>query len=59
MEGRRPEALREATLEAIAASDGYPELRTAMEDVLRASRDLADTSLERVRGLLHPLGLGT
>jgi len=51
--------LREATLEAIAASDRYPELRSAMKDVLRESRDLADASLERVRELLHRLGLGT
>jgi len=54
-----PSRLREATLEAIAVSDGYPELRTAMEEVLGDSRDLADTSLERVRDLLHRLGLGT
>lgn len=51
--------LREMTLEAIAESDRYPELRSAMLDVLRESRDVADTSLERVRGLLHRLGLGT
>lgn len=54
-----PYRLREATLEAIAASDRYPELRAAMEGVLRESRGLADASLERVRELLHQLGLGT
>lgn len=54
-----PGRLREATLEAIAASDEYPELRASMEDVLRESRGLADSSLERVRALLHGLGLGT
>lgn len=54
-----PSHLREATLEAIAASDEYPELRSAMEDVLRESRGLADASLERVRDLLYQLGLGT
>jgi hypothetical protein len=51
--------LRAATLEAIAVSDEYPELRTAMQEVLRESRDLADVSLERVRDLLHQLGLGS
>lgn len=51
--------LREATLDAIAEADRYPELRMAMDDVLRESRALADTSLERVRSLLHRLGLGT
>lgn len=51
--------LHAATLEAIAQSDRYPELRSAMEEVLRESRDLADASLERVRDLLHRLGLGT
>lgn len=54
-----PIRLREMTLEAIAASERYPELRSAMLEVLRESRDVADTSLERVRGLLHRLGLGT
>lgn len=54
-----PDRLREATLEAIDASDQYPELRAAMEAVLRESRDLADASLEHVRELLHQLGLGT
>jgi hypothetical protein len=34
-----PRRLREATLEAIAGSDRYPELRTAMEEVLRESRN--------------------
>jgi len=51
--------LQEATLDAIAESDRYPELRMAMDDVLRESRALADTSLERIRSLLHRLGLGT
>lgn len=51
--------LRAATLEAIEESDRYPELRDAMHEVLRESRDLADSSLERVRGLLRRLGLGT
>jgi hypothetical protein len=51
--------LREATIEAIAASARYPELRSAMEDVLREARDLADASIDRVRDLLHRLGLGT
>lgn len=51
--------LREATLDAIAESDRYPELRFAMEQVLHESRDLADASLELVRDLLHRLGLGT
>ncbi len=54
-----PRRLRAATLEAIAESDRYPELRAAMEEVLRESRGLADASLERVRDLLHRLGLGT
>ncbi|MGI9119843.1 MAG: hypothetical protein ACR2G7_06965 [Acidimicrobiales bacterium] len=54
-----PSRLREATLEAIAASDEYPELRASMEDVLRESRGLADSSLERIRALLNGLGLGT
>lgn len=54
-----PSRLREATLEAIAASDDYPELRAAMRDVLRESRDLADVSLERVRDLLRNRGLRT
>lgn len=53
-----PSRLREATLEAIAASDEYPELRSSMEEVLRESRALTDTWLERVRSLLHRLGLG-
>ncbi len=52
-------SLRSATLVAIEESDRYPDLRAAMEDVLRESRDLAETSLERVRNLLHRLGLGT
>lgn len=51
--------LRETTLDAIAESDRYPELRSAMEDVLGESRELADASLERVRELLHRLTLGT
>lgn len=50
--------LREATLDAVAASDEYPELRSAMEEVLRDSRALADASIERVRDLLHRLGFG-
>ena len=54
-----PAHLRSATLEAIAESDRYPELRAAMAEVLRESRQLADVSLERVRDLLHRLGLGT
>lgn len=54
-----PSRLRDATLEAIAASDRYPELRTAMEQVLRGSRDLADSLIDRVRGLLQQLGLAT
>lgn len=51
--------LRDATLEAIAESDSYPELREAMERVLWESRELADASLAVVRDLLHRLGLGT
>lgn len=51
--------LRDATLEAIAESDRYPDLREAMDAVLRESRGLADASLEHVRDLLHRLGLGT
>lgn len=51
--------LRHATLEAIAESDRYPELREAMETVLKESRELADASLELVRDLLHRLGLGS
>ena len=54
-----PRRLQAATLEAIAESDRYPELRAAMGEVLRTSRDLADASLERVRDLLHRLGLGS
>ena len=49
--------LRATTLDAIAASDEHPELRAAMEQVLRESRELADASLERVRTLVHDLGL--
>jgi hypothetical protein len=52
-------ALRDATLEAIHESERFPELREAMRQVLHESRDLADASLDRVRGLLHRLGLGT
>jgi hypothetical protein len=54
-----PRQLGEATLDAIAASDRYPELRSFMEVILLESRELADTSLERVRALLHRLGLAT
>lgn len=51
--------LRDATLEAIAKSDQFPELRKAMQDVLSGSRQLADSSLEHVRSLLRSLDLGT
>ena len=51
--------LRDATLHAIHESERFPELREAMTEVLRESRELADGSLRRVRGLLHRLGLGT
>lgn len=45
-----PGRLRDATVEAIAASDGYPELRAAkVRRKPRESRDLADASLQRVR----------
>lgn len=54
-----PGRLREATLEAIAASERFPRLREAMQQVLRESRELAAESVERVRSLLHELGLGT
>jgi len=50
--------LRQATLDAIASSDRFPELREAMHQVLHESRDLAEQSLARVRSLLHHLGLG-
>lgn len=51
--------LRQATLDAIASSERFPELREAMKQVLAESRALADSSLQRVRSLLHQLGLGT
>lgn len=54
-----PANLRQATLDAIESSARYPELRDAMAQVLRVSKDLAEQSLERVRALLHDLGLGT
>lgn len=49
--------LREATLEAIASSEQYPELRQAMDHILRESRLLAEESLREVRGLLQQLEL--
>lgn len=51
--------LRRATLDAIGASAQFPEVEETMRGVLRESRELADASLERVRELLHQLGLGT
>lgn len=51
--------LRSATLAAIDESKGFPELGAAMEEVLHESRELAVTSLERVRAILHRLGLGS
>lgn len=49
--------LRKATLDAIASSESFPELLEAMQEVLRESRMLADTSLDRVRSLLLQLGI--
>lgn len=51
--------LRQATLDAIASSERFPELRDAMQQILRESRELAEKSLEHVRTLLYELGLGT
>lgn len=50
--------LRSATLQAIEESEQFPQLREAMNDVLRQSRELADDSLRHVRALLQTLGLG-
>jgi hypothetical protein len=51
--------LRQATLNAIASSSRFPALQDAMRQVLQESRALAEESLERVRVLVHELGLGT
>lgn len=49
--------LREATLQAIASSEQYPELRQAMDHILQQSRLLAEESLGEVRDLLQRLKL--
>lgn len=48
-----PSALRKATLDAISASDKYPDLKAAMADVLLESRKLVDASLQRVDDVLR------
>lgn len=51
--------LRSRTLEAIAKSDEYPEIKELMDAILHESKDLAASSIDRARRLLHDLGLGT
>lgn len=50
--------LRERTLAAVAESERYPQLHELMQAILQESKDLAASSLDRVRGLLAELGLG-
>jgi hypothetical protein len=49
--------LRSATLEAIAAAEDYAPLRTEMQRVLVASKELAEESHRRVHATLRQLGL--
>lgn len=46
------ERLKEATLDAIRRSDRLPQLREAMDEILRESRKLAAASRKRVGDLL-------
>ncbi len=49
--------LRERTLAAIEQSDAYPELQRLMRDILSESKELAVSSLARVRHALQELGI--
>lgn len=49
--------LRQATLDAVAKSAEFPALKQAMDEILQESKDLAASSIERVRELLRELGL--
>ena len=49
--------LRRATLAAIEQSERFPQLKEAMAGVLHESREVVLKSLERVRQVLHEIGL--
>lgn len=47
--------LKQATLDAIAEANGYPDLRKAMETVLKESKALAARSIHDVKALIATL----
>ncbi len=50
--------LKQATLDAITAAGKYPQLKAAMDVVLKESKDLADKSIKDVAAVLKQLNLG-